>query len=260
MTTKEELRHRIDFINDEIKELQHRVADIEEEIDDLEHSAQMSDMVEAGLWKPKEGGKYYYVGDDGKIYNNVYNRGWENSENRIKFGNCYQTKEQAEKALEHKKIETQLRDIAARLNKGTVIDWNNYKQKKWYIIYSLPEQKIFREFTDTVILQGGIYCLDKNFKDVAIQEIGEERLKEYFKDGRCCNLFLAYPDLRKNCFHDRYEKYRQALDEIEKKMKNMKKESCNNCGWHNTDGCEPDSYTCGDYMQILSIIKKVREE
>ena len=38
----------------------------------------------------------------------------------------------------------------------------------------------FARFFNNV--QGGIYCLDKNFLDVAKQEIGEENLIKYFED------------------------------------------------------------------------------
>ena len=32
-----------------------------------------------------------------------------------------------------------------------------------------------------LISQGTVYCLDRNFKDVAIKEIGEERLIKYLR-------------------------------------------------------------------------------
>lgn len=51
-----------------------------------------------------------------------------------------------------------------------------------------------------------------------------------------------------------------CIEEIEKIVKNLKKDICNNCGWRNTDSCEPEEYTCGAYIEILEKIKEVRND
>lgn len=57
----------------------------------------------------------------------------------------------------------------------------NVIRKKYYLGYDQVNSKITLECRATIIAQGTVYCLDKSFKDVAIQEIGEERLKKYLR-------------------------------------------------------------------------------
>lgn len=54
-------------------------------------------------------------------------------------------------------------------------------------------------------------------------------------------------------------RYRKALEEIEGVTKELKQNICDNCGWHNTDGCNPCGNVCGDLIQILDIISKAKE-
>lgn len=82
---------------------------------------------------------------------------------------------EAEKIL----IRRQLEDIARRLNKGQKIDWGNDEQSKHCI--ELYRNNIIANFYYSRKTQGTVYCLDKNFKDIAIQEIGEERLEVYLR-------------------------------------------------------------------------------
>ena len=87
----------------------------------------------------------------------------------------------AEKEAEKILIRRQLADIARRLNKGEKIDWNNRQQGKYALCLSSNRDAIewYSEIYRKV--QGTVYCLDSDFYDVAIQEIGEERLKKYLR-------------------------------------------------------------------------------
>lgn len=86
-------------------------------------------------------------------------------------------KEIVEKIL----VRRQLEDIAQRLNKGHKINWNDDNQIKYCIRFNFPLNTISTYARLHQKLQGTVYCLDKNFKDVAIEEIGEERLKKYLR-------------------------------------------------------------------------------
>ena len=117
--------------------------------------------------------------EDGKIVQ-ARNCGWGPAANRVKFYNCFKSEKQAEAEAEKILVRRQLEDIARRLNKGQEIDWNDNNQLKYCIGFDFPFNVInigalYRK------LQGSVYCLSDEFKDVAIQEIGEERLKKYFK-------------------------------------------------------------------------------
>lgn len=156
-----------------------------ESLDDLKKQIKAENTQEApaGLWKPKGGERYYYLLDTGFIdYSISNNNDIEEKEERISIGNCYPTQQAAEKALEHKKIRRQLEEIAARLNKGRGIDFYELLPSKYFLYYDFANGEIKQWDYSHDKMQGTIYCIDENFKDAAIQEIGEDRLKEYLKE------------------------------------------------------------------------------
>lgn len=127
-------------------------------------------------WKPKDNEKFWYIDSSGSVNYSLF---MSETESRFKNYNCFQTREQAEQEAEKILIRRQLEDIARRLNKGIKIDWNNTEQSKYCI--ELYFNNIVTDFYYCYKTQGTVYCLDENFKDVAIQEIDEERLKEYLR-------------------------------------------------------------------------------
>lgn len=48
-------------------------------------------------------------------------------------------------------------------------------------ISDCPAMKLLIYSASVNTIQGVVYCLDKNFLNIAIQEIGEERLKKYLR-------------------------------------------------------------------------------
>ena len=101
----------------------------------------------------------------------------------VNLGLVYATKEARDRAIFKLEIETKLKNIAERLNKGQKIDWEDDNQSKHCIYYGYDDKKIncfARHYRKD---QGEIYCLDENFKDEAIKEIGEEDLKWYLKQS-----------------------------------------------------------------------------
>ena len=97
------------------------------------------------------------------------------------FYNCFQTREQAEAEAEKILVRRQLEDIARRLNKGEKIDWKGAYQDKYYIYLDTETDELIYGESIWSKDQGTVYCLDQDFLDVAIQEIGEERLKKYLR-------------------------------------------------------------------------------
>lgn len=55
----------------------------------------------------------------------------------------------------------------------------------------------------------------------------------------------------------RINKYKSALEEIREKIKSLNKDICNNCGWYNTDNCQPNGYVCHDLIEIKNKINEV---
>lgn len=53
-------------------------------------------------------------------------------------------------------------------------------------------------------------------------------------------------------------KLKQTLTEIKEIAGKAKKDICNNCGWRNIDSCDPEDYTCGEFIKILQKINEVK--
>lgn len=100
----------------------------------------------------------------------------------VNSGFVYATEEARDRASFKIEIETKLKNIAERLNNGRKIDWKNGLQEKIFIYYDYDDEELDCDFRLTFKVQGTIYCLDKNFLEVAKQEIGEDNLIKYFKE------------------------------------------------------------------------------
>lgn len=130
-------------------------------------------------WKPKDFSPYFYVDSCIKIeQSDYYDDTYIHSE-RYNTYSTFKTREEAEQEAEKILIRRQLEDIARRLNKGEEIDWYDREQSKHCI--ELFFNDIITNFYFDYKTQGTVYCLDENFKDVAIQEIGEGRLIKYLR-------------------------------------------------------------------------------
>lgn len=82
-----------------------------------------------------------------------------------------------ENALIRKKLE----DIAIQLNKGVEIDWKNSNQKKYFLAFDILEDDRVTDFTTTIKIEGPVYCLSSCFYDIAVREIGVDRLTRYLR-------------------------------------------------------------------------------
>lgn len=146
-----------------------------------EHLADLENMLikcKYERWKPKDGEKFYAI-DSGLRTYATENNGYPCDINTIKTYGCFQTCDQAEQEAEKILIRRMLEDIARRLNKGRKINWGYDEQPKYLI--ELYGDVIVTDLFYSYKAQGTVYCLDENFKNVAIQEIGEERLKKYLR-------------------------------------------------------------------------------
>lgn len=148
-----------------------------------EHLANMKKMLEEceyERWKPEKGKMFYFLNS----YNIAISETWDadySDAGHYNIYNCFQTREQAETEAEKILVRRMLEDIARRLNKGKKPDWIKCYQKKYYLGYDQVNSKITLECITTIIAQGTVFCLDDKFLNVAIQEIGEERLKKYLR-------------------------------------------------------------------------------
>ena len=148
-----------------------------------EHLANMKKMLEEceyERWKPENGEEYFYVDNVGIVQNALFDNTMGYHLALCRTLDCFKTREEAQAEAEKILVRRQLEDIARRLNKGQEIDWSDENQYKWYITYNT----IFGFTTYSVCentTQGVVYCLDKNFLNTAIKEIGEGRLIKYLR-------------------------------------------------------------------------------
>ena len=148
-----------------------------------EHLANMKKMLEEceyERWNPENGEEYFYVDNVGIVQNALFDNTMGYHVALCRTLNCFKTREEAQIEAEKILVRRQLEDIARRLNKGREVDWGDENQCKWYIVYNT----IFGFTTYSVsenTTQGVVYCLDKNFLNAAIKEIGEGRLIKYLR-------------------------------------------------------------------------------
>ena len=156
-------------ILEEIKKTEEHLATMKKMLEDCEYER----------WKPKKSEAYFYINSNGTIGQDWMTKEFSTDETRYNFYNCFRTKEQAEAEAEKIHIRRMLEDIARRLNKGEKIDWK-MKSSKYHLCIDECGY-IYSNACLSVKYQGTVYCLDKSFGDIAIQEIGEERLKKYLR-------------------------------------------------------------------------------
>ena len=135
---------------------------------------------ESERWKPELNEEYYYV-NQVSATSRAVNDEFDIDAARYRTYNCFKTKKQAELEVEKILVRRQLEDIARRLNKGREVDWSDENQIKYCICFDFPFDTINICGRLHQKLQGTTHCLSDKFKDVAIQEIGEERFKKYLK-------------------------------------------------------------------------------
>lgn len=135
----------------------------------------------SGVFKPKENQNYYFVTGDGL----VECQGWCGDcydDTNYELGNCFETEEQAEFALEKQKIYTELKRYALEHNEEE-IDWNDIDKCKWCITKDCGKLNVY--CFCRIHLLNQIYFTSEEIAQNAIKEIGEDRIKKYlFEVGK----------------------------------------------------------------------------
>ena len=158
--------------------------DIEEAQRKLDEARKKLDEYNTGYkrWKPKEGEEFWYIDSSGSVNYTRFMSEIEADTEKFENYNCFKTKGEALQEAEKILVRRQLEDIVKRLNKGEKIDWRNLEQNKYYLSCDNYNRcgKICCVCSNNTV-QGTVYCLDKNFLDVAKREIGEDRLIKYIR-------------------------------------------------------------------------------
>ena len=132
-------------------------------------------------WKPEKFKKYYYVGDDGFVDDDNWANGYAIDNGRFEIGNCFQTKEEAERVVEYLKALAVVRgDATTEFIKGK----NNY-----YVSYNTAHNCL--DVSDNAyLIKNGIFGLPyfatKEDAERSIEQHKNEWLTIFgVKDGLC---------------------------------------------------------------------------
>ena len=108
------------------------------------------EIKESNRWKPEMGQTYYYVVGDGRIYDDTWVNDSAVDNGRFEIGNCFQTKEEAERAVGYLKALATVRgDAMTRFVKG---------KNNWYVYYDTDSNSL--EFSiSSSMLDNGIFGL-----------------------------------------------------------------------------------------------------
>lgn len=143
-------------LQEELKALKERIAELEEQV-----------KVEQEF--PQDGDGYWYIDDEGYISNEKWD-GLDFEEYRLAVGNIFKTKKQAEFAVEKLKVEAELR----KFSKPFKEDGNNC-----FIQINSSYNNIVIDTDEGYQTQGTIYYETRNEALLAIESVGEERIKKY---------------------------------------------------------------------------------
>ena len=130
-------------------------------------------------WTPKEKEKYFYiedcmgVSDDRNVQAPI-------DYCRFNIGNFFKTKIEAEHILEKLKVIHELQKFAYENNEGE-IDWKNFNQCKYYLVYDTKDEELYVDYTAYSKREPfNIYFTSSKIAKRAIEAVGEDRIKKYY--------------------------------------------------------------------------------
>ena len=105
---------------------------------------------ESTRWKPEMGQTYYHIGGDGFIYDDTWVNDSAVDNGRFEIGNCFKTKEEAEKVVEYLEALAVVRgDATSKFVKG---------EYNWYVYYDNDSNSLESSISRSM-LDNGIFGL-----------------------------------------------------------------------------------------------------
>ena len=151
---------------------------LEERIEALEKKIGIYKL-ENKRWRAGRNEKYWIVYSDGTTHANEEDND-RTDEDCYKRGNYFKTQEEAQLYNKKQLITQQVEDIALRLGVPTEEDWKDFDVEKFCLAIGIVEECLVLNSILGYKDIGRIYCLDRNFLKVCLEEIGEENLKLIF--------------------------------------------------------------------------------
>lgn len=108
------------------------------------------EIKEPTRWKPEMRRDYYYVSSSGAVYDDVWSDTPNIDHDRFDIGNCFQTKEEAERVVEYLKALAVVRgDATSKFVKGN---------RNWYVYYG-TDMNSLRPWFNINDIRNGIFGL-----------------------------------------------------------------------------------------------------
>ena len=103
------------------------------------------EIKEPTRWKPEMGHDYYYISGDGHVYDNSWDDSQFVDHGRLNVGNCFESREEAEKAVERLKAWERLKGAGLKFK-----DWNKRNYDRTFCINAEVEHDVvaFEFFKD----------------------------------------------------------------------------------------------------------------
>ena len=139
------------------------------------------EIKESTRWKPEKFQKYYYVGGDSFVYDDGWANGSAIDDGRFNIGNCFQTKEEAERVVEYLKALAVVRgDATKKFVKG---------ERNWYVFYNVTADYLDFDY-DYSDIRNGVFGLPYFATREDAQRSIEQHKNEWLtifgtKDGLC---------------------------------------------------------------------------
>ena len=104
------------------------------------------EIKESTRWKPEEDQKYYYASSGSTVFNDVWYDRSVVDNSRFEIGNCFQTKEEAERLIEYLKALAVVRgDATTKFVNG---------EYNWYVYFDIENGLLLLDTTSYSILNG----------------------------------------------------------------------------------------------------------
>ena len=152
-----------------------RISELEQQLASLRAEAE-KEKKENKRWRANESCLYWFVGSNGGP-NWSYEINRDSDSFRYDTHNYFQTEEEARRYASVLETERQVKKFADEHNDK--IDWANINQEKWYLYYSYNGYKIGISSHRWTKKSRVIYFSSEEIAEQAIDEIGEEKIKEY---------------------------------------------------------------------------------
>ena len=123
------------------------------------------------VWDLEDGDEHAWVDGLGKVKDNYLWRDESSDSMARDVGNIFLTKEEAEKDIERRKVETLMLKHGGRR-------WFKFDIENWAIRYNYITGSFECGYTKCTQHQGCIYFDTKEQADKAVQEIGADRIKQ----------------------------------------------------------------------------------